>query len=54
MKIRLLIPALLITAGTFSQTKQPKVYEPTRESLATHKMPAWCDDAEIGLSKHLK
>ena len=52
MKFKLLIPALLITISAFSQNKQPKVYEPTWESLATHKMPAWYDDAKIGLSKH--
>lgn len=52
MKFKLLIPVLLIATSAFSQNKQAKVYEPTWESLATHKMPAWFDDAKIGLSKH--
>jgi alpha-L-fucosidase len=52
MKIRLVIPALFIAVSAFSQNKQPKVYEPTWESLAIHKMPEWYDDAKIGLSKH--
>jgi len=27
-------------------------YKPTWESLDTHKMPAWYEDAKIGLSMH--
>ena len=49
MKIKLIIPALLISMSLTAQNKQPKVYEPTWESLATHKMPAWFEDAKIGL-----
>ncbi len=29
-----------------------EVYQPTWESLDRHQMPAWYDDAKIGLSMH--
>ncbi len=32
------------------QAQEP--YKPTWESLDSHKMPAWYDDAKIGLSMH--
>jgi alpha-L-fucosidase len=35
-----------------NKSEAQKVYEPTWESLETHKMPQWYHDAKIGLSMH--
>ena len=43
-----LMAGLLFSIGTWAQAP----YKATWESLDTHKMPAWYDDAKIGLSMH--
>ena len=43
-----------LVAGLFSLTctQAQESYQPTWESLARHKMPAWYEDAKVGLSMH--
>ncbi|HET6559166.1 MAG TPA: alpha-L-fucosidase [Prolixibacteraceae bacterium] len=53
MKLKLhmitgLLACLLFSAGATAQAP----YTATWESLSSHKMPAWYDDAKIGLSMH--
>ncbi len=40
---------ILLSSTVLSAQKK---YEPTWESLDSHKMPGWYDDAKIGLSMH--
>lgn len=37
---------------TFSMVSAQVIYQPTWESLDSHQMPKWYDDAKIGLSMH--
>ena len=46
------IICLLYSASVLQNIQAQKVYEPTWESLDSHKMPKWYDDAKIGLSMH--
>jgi len=41
-----------LAANAFAQDTGQGPYQPTWESLSTHKMPAWYEDAKIGLSMH--
>ncbi|NEW84179.1 MAG: alpha-L-fucosidase, partial [Mariniphaga sp.] len=53
MQIKLLL-IICLMIGTFSLTKvtAQEPYKATWESLDSHKMPQWYDDAKIGLSMH--
>ena len=44
--------AFLLGVSALSNTYAQELYKPTWESLDSHKMPAWYDDAKIGLSMH--
>lgn len=53
MNKKLIFLNLLISSiFSFSMLYGQKHYEPTWESLDSHKMPQWYDDAKIGLSMH--
>jgi alpha-L-fucosidase len=52
MKPTLLLIGSLAAASVLSLHSAPAPYQPTWESLATHQMPKWYDDAKIGLSMH--
>lgn len=43
---------IIICQLTVYKSSAQKVYQPEWESLDTHKIPAWYDDAKIGLSMH--
>ena len=40
------------TVAAFAQNAEQKHYEPTIESLDTHPLPAWYDDAKLGIFIH--
>jgi alpha-L-fucosidase len=42
----------LVLASSFTAFAQDKHYEPTLESLDTHPLPAWYDDAKLGIFIH--
>ncbi|NEW83827.1 MAG: alpha-L-fucosidase [Mariniphaga sp.] len=48
----LLLIGLVFCINGFSQKLEKELYSPTWESLDSHKMPKWYDDAKIGLSMH--
>jgi len=48
----LFIVGFLNGAFTLSNLKAQEPYQPTWESLKSHKIPQWYDDAKIGLSMH--
>ena len=48
----LFVICLLYSAFVLAHVKAQKVYEPTWESIDSHEMPKWYDDAKIGLSMH--
>lgn len=52
MKQMIMIASLALAANVFAQNAGEGPYQPTWESLSTHKMPAWYEDAKIGLSMH--
>lgn len=52
MKILSLSIALFMVLNAISQTNEKRSFKPTWESLDSHQMPAWYDDAKIGLSIH--
>lgn len=53
MNRKILVMCCLMSAVfTFSALRAQKIYQPTWESLDSHKMPTWYDDAKIGLSMH--
>lgn len=53
MKLKFVfIVGFLNWALTLSNLKAQELYQPTWESLETHKMPQWYDDSKIGLSMH--
>lgn len=53
MKTKLLLfIGLVIWINAFSQNVDKVPYKPTWESLETHKMPDWYNNAKIGLSMH--
>jgi alpha-L-fucosidase len=53
MKSKLLILiGLLFMVTVYSQKQPPEPYKASWESLDTHKMPSWYDDAKVGLSMH--
>jgi hypothetical protein len=43
---------LVVAIAAFPQNSENGPYKPTWESLDTHKMPEWYNDAKIGLSMH--
>lgn len=43
---------LMTSILTFSMVSAQVIYQPTWESLDSHQMPKWYDDAKIGLSMH--
>ncbi len=45
-----MLAVILLTAGC--QKKTQKQYEPTWESLKTHELPEWFDDAKLGIFIH--
>ena len=51
LKLHLLICLSVCTFAVVRLSAQGP-YKATWESLDTHKMPAWYDDAKIGLSMH--
>ncbi len=48
----MMIAGLALAANLFAQNASQGPYQPTWDSLSTHKMPAWYEDAKIGLSMH--
>lgn len=48
----LLLIGLVIGMQAYSQNNVKTPYNPTWESLDSHKMPAWYEDAKVGLSMH--
>ncbi|MEO6136529.1 MAG: alpha-L-fucosidase [Ginsengibacter sp.] len=48
----LFILCLISSTFAFKKSTAQDRYKPTWESLDTHKMPKWYDDAKIGLSMH--
>jgi alpha-L-fucosidase len=51
-KIRLVTSMLICLTLLFSTVTAQSPYQATWESLDSHKMPQWYDDAKIGLSMH--
>jgi hypothetical protein len=53
MRLKMFLCVCLLN-GTFALSNliAQGPYEPTWESLDSHKMPQWYDDAKIGLSMH--
>lgn len=50
--IFLIVTGLSCSIIAYSQQNEKTLYKPTWESLDSHKMPKWYDDAKIGLSMH--
>ena len=50
--ILLIVTGLSCSIIAYSQQNEKTLYKPTWESLDSHKMPKWYDDAKIGLSMH--
>ena len=52
----LLIPFVLVLAAVFvftnCQQEEEKTYEPTWESIESHPLPQWYDDAKFGIFIH--
>ena len=47
-----IITVLLFGLIVLTKVTAQELYKPTWESLDSHKMPHWYDDAKIGLSMH--
>ena len=52
MRLKLLFICLIISIMTLNLVSAQGPYKATWESLDSHKMPSWYDDAKIGLSMH--
>lgn len=48
----LILACLILEAAASVHVTAQELYKPTWESLDSHKMPGWYDDAKIGLSMH--